>query len=82
MRKLFTITHFPDKPSHMLYICAIDESTNAHTVWATYNTKKTNLNLKAFVKEDNPIDGFLLNVIRGYLNDEKVLQKGIIFEVR
>lgn len=82
MRKLFTITHFPDKPKHMLYVCSIDESTNACTVWAAYNTKKKNLNLKAFTKEDNPINGFLLNVIRGYLNDEKVLQKGIIFEVR
>ena len=82
MSKLFEITHFPDKPSHMLYIGEYREEKNVLIIWGTYNTKTDKLNIKRFTEEDNPINGFLLNVIRGYLNDEKVLQKGISFEVK
>ena len=78
MGKRFEITHFPDKPSHMLYVC---ELGNEATVWATYNIKKDKFTLKGFTCVENPITGFVMNAVREYLKDENVLQNGITFKV-
>ena len=80
MSKLFEITHFPNKPDHMLYICEIQEG-NIHFVWGSYNAKKDKLSLREFIKGENPVKGFILNAVLEYLKNEKVLQNGIIFKV-
>ena len=35
MSKLFEITHFPDKPSHMLYIGEYREEKNVLIIWGS-----------------------------------------------
>lgn len=81
MRNLFAITYLPDRAKNKLYICSVDEENN-YTIWGSYNIRQDRITLKGFTREDNPITNLVLKIIRDYLHQEEVLQKGIKFEVK
>lgn len=73
------ITHFPDKPKYMLYICEYKESENNLIVWATYDCKKDVLRFKR-VKENTLIR--YTSLLVDYCLQTKVQQKGIGLDIR
>lgn len=81
MRNIFAITYLPDRAKNKLYICSVDEENN-YTIWGSYNIRQDRITLKGFTREDNPITNLVLKIIRDYLHQEEILQKGIKFEVK